>query len=368
MSVHILDAMARGGFEQVLAISDRRSGMRGFLGIHDTSRGPAFGGVRRWTYTDEGQALRDCLRLSRAMTRKCALADLPAGGGKLVLLDDPKIDWRLAYTHVGRVVEGLSGGFYTGPDVGTTSADLQAIRSRTRYVTDPGPAGPGKLSEATCEGVFRGIAAALRHLDGEEDWPNRRIVVQGLGKVGRGLAQRLVECGAVVLAAEVDEEKARAVARELSIEIVDPATEFDHECDVFAPCALGGILHDVTITRLKTRIVAGGANNVIVRSEHGERLHELGILYAPDFVINSGALIRGTHFHLEGRRVPVDEIGSRVARTLTRILERAKAEHESPATVAVREADRRIASSRARELSRGTVSSRRARASELDAQ
>lgn len=366
MNVHILDAMARGGFEQVLAIHDRRSGLRGFLGIHDTSRGPAFGGVRRWAYSDEGQALRDCLRLSRAMTRKCALADLPAGGGKLVLIDDPQVDWKRAYPHVGRVVEGLHGGFYTGPDVGTSASDLEAIRSRTRYVTDPGPSGPGKLADATCEGVFRGIGAALRHLDGEEDWPRRRIVVQGLGEVGRGLAARLVERGAHVIAAEIDRERARSIARALSIELVDPASEFEEACDVFAPCALGGILHDLTITRLKARIVAGGANNVIVRSDHGDRLHQSGVLYVPDFVINPGALIRGALFHLEGRRVPVEEIGLRVSRTLTRILERAQAEDAPPVRVAIQEADRRIAAARARELASGTTPVRQSASSDTD--
>jgi leucine dehydrogenase len=346
MNVHILDAMARGGFEQVLALHDRRSGVRGFLGIHDSSRGPAFGGVRRWNYGDEGQALRDCMRLARAMTRKCALAGLPAGGGKLVLLDDPATDWRAAYLHVGAEVERLRGTFYTGPDVGTGPRELGWIRSRTRYVTDPGPAGPGRLAESTCEGVFRSIAAALRHVDGEEDWPRRTVVVQGLGGVGRGLAQRLVERGVRVLAAEIDEERAQRVARELSLELVDPATEFDHACDVFAPCALGGILHDLTITRLRCRIVAGGANNVIVESQHGERLHDLGILYAPDIVITSGALIRGALFHLEGRRVPVGEIGERVAQTLTQVLERSQAEGEPPIRVALREAEQRIAAGR----------------------
>jgi leucine dehydrogenase len=365
MSVHILDAMARGGFEQVLALHDRRSGLRGFLGIHDTSRGPAFGGVRRWAYADEAQALRDCLRLSRAMTRKCALADLPAGGGKLVLGDDAATDWGAGYQHVGRVVDRLQGSFYTGPDVGTGPLELGWVRSQTRYVTDPGPAGPGLLAEATCEGVFRGIAAALRHVDGEEDWPRRRVVVQGLGGVGRGLAQRLVQRGVHVLAAEIDEEKAQQVARDLALELVDPASEFDHRCDVFAPCALGGILHDLTITRLRCRIVAGGANNVIVRTEHGERLHELGILYAPDVVINSGALIRGAHFHLEGRRIPVAGIGARVARTLTRILEHARAEGEPPVRVAVREADRRIAAWRAERPADGSKG-QKARAADLD--
>jgi leucine dehydrogenase len=347
MSVHIRDAMARGGVEEVLAIHDRRSGLRAFLGIHDSSRGPAFGGVRRWAYADEGQALRDCLRLARAMTHKCALADLPAGGGKLVVIDEAGLDERLAYERIGEVVESYRGRFTTGPDVGTGARELGWIRSRTAFVTDPGPAGPGRLSEATCEGVFRGMEAALTHLDGTVDWPSRTVVVQGLGDVGRGLAQRLTERGARVKAAEIDEDKARRVARELEIELIDPSSEFAEVCDVFAPCALGGILHDVTLSKLRCRVIAGGANNVLVRRAHGDRLHERGVLYAPDFVINPGALIRGAHFHLEGRRVPVEEIGERIARSLARVLERAAAENAPPARVAVREAERRIEAWRA---------------------
>lgn len=347
MSVHVLDAMAREGFELVMALHDRRSRLRGFLGIHDSAQGPAFGGIRRWSYQDEDQALRDCLRLARAMTQKCALAGLPAGGGKLVLIDRSDVDVEAAYGFVGDVLESLNGRFHSGPDIGTGARELEWVATRTAFVTRPEPHGPGLLSEATCEGVLHGIAAALRHLDGAEDWSARTIVVQGLGEVGRGLARRFVERGARVVAAEIDPERASLTARELEIELVDPATEFDQRCDVFAPCAMGGILHDLTLTRLRCRVVAGGANNVLARALHGDRLHEMGILYAPDFVINAGALIRGALFHLEGRREPVEAIGSRVGRTTVEILERARAERAPPARVAFDEAERRIARWRA---------------------
>lgn len=343
MSIHILDAMAREGFEEVIAVQDRRSGMRGFLGIHDSSQGQAFGGIRRWGYLDEDQALRDCLRLARAMSHKCALAGLPAGGAKLVVLDRPELDVTQAYTAIGELVERLNGRFYTGPDVGTGALELAEVASRTRFVTDPGPAGPGELAESTSEGVFRGIAAALRHLDGEEDWKQRVITIQGLGEVGRGLARRLLAHGARVVAAEIDPVRAEAAAEELEIELIDPASEYDQPCDVFAPCALGGILHDLTLTRLRCRIVAGGANNVLARSGHADQLHERGILYAPDFVINSGALVRGVLFHLHARREPIDAIGERIAGVLSELLDRARAEGRSPATVALEEAETRIA-------------------------
>jgi leucine dehydrogenase len=342
MSVHILEAMARGGFERVLALHDRRSGLRGFLGIHDTRRGPAFGGVRRWAYGDEARALSDCLRLARSMTHKCALADLPAGGGKLVLVDDPELDQRAVYEEVGRIVDSLRGAFYTGPDVGTGRRELGWIRSQTRFVTDPGSEGPGRLPESTAEGVYRAIEVALVHLDGEVDWPRRRVVVQGLGHVGARLARRLVESGAVVVGAEVDERRAERVAHALTIELIDPSAALSSPCDVFSPCALGGLLHDLTLTKLACRVVAGAANNVLAHRCHGERLFELGVLYLPDFAINSGALVRGALFHLEGRRLSVRRIGERIAATTRAILERARAENRAPVEVAEQEAERRL--------------------------
>lgn len=343
MSVEILQAMARQGFEEVQAIHHAPSGLRAFLGIHDTTRGPAFGGIRRWAYRDEGDALRDVMRLARSMTHKCALAGLPAGGAKVVILDQAGLDLPAAYRHLGRTVEGLGGRFYTGPDVGTGPRELAELCRETRFATDPGPAGPGQLPEATSEGVFRGMESALRHLDGEEDWPRRTVVVQGLGSVGLRLARRLVGCGARVLASDIDPERAREAAEELSIEILDPTREYEESCDIFAPCALGGILHDLTIPRLRCRIVAGGANNILASPVHGERLHAMDVLYLPDFVINSGALIRGVLFHLEGVREPVEKIGERIGRTSGEILQLARERASLPLSVAGTEAERRAA-------------------------
>lgn len=342
MGIHVLEAMAREGFEEVVALHDARSGLRGFLSIHESRIGPAFGGIRRWIYRDEDHALLDCLRLSRAMTHKCALAGLRAGGANLVALDRVELDRQAAYRRIGEVVERLGGRFYTGPDVGTTEEDLSLVAERTRFVTRPGTEGPGELSNATSEGVVAGIAAALRHLDGEEDWARRTIVVQELGGIGRGVATRLLVRGVHVIAAEIDPERADQVSRELDLELVDPASEFDQECDVFAPCALGGVLHDLSIARLRCRIVAGGANNLLARSAHGNRLHERGILYAPDIVITAGALIRGALFHLEGRREPVAAIGERIGGVLAAILECAREEGRPTSRVARDEADERL--------------------------
>lgn len=347
MSIHLLEAMGREGFEEVVFLHDRRSGAAAVLCVHDSTRGPAFGGIRRWTYRHEVEAAVDCLRLARAMSHKCALLDLPAGGGKIVLLDRAWLDLPRAYRFLGEAVERLGGRFYAGPDLGTGPRELAAAAAATRYVTSPGPDGPGELAESTAEGVYAGMQAALEHLDGEASLRGRRVVVQGLGEVGGRLARRLVEAGARVFGAEIDPLRAETVAAELDLELVDPARELEVPCDIFAPCAMGGILHDLSIERLRCRIVAGAANTVLACAEHGQRLKERGILYVPDFVLNSGALIRGSIFHLSGRREPVAAIGSRVATAVARVLSRAGDEGLPPADVAVAEAEERIRAGRA---------------------
>jgi leucine dehydrogenase len=340
--VHILDAMAREHFEEVIALHDRKSGLRAFLGLHSTVRGPAFGGIRRWAYGDERRALLDCLRLSRAMTYKCALADLPAGGAKVVLFDQPDLDLEGAYRYLGEVVERMAGRFYTGPDVGTGARELSWVSGSTSYVTDPGPEGPGELAASTAEGVFASVGAVLRQLDGEEDWSRRTVVVQGLGAVGLELVRRLLERGVHVVGADIDPRVAKQAREDLEFELVEAPGEFDVPCDVFAPCALGGILHDLTVKRLRARAVAGAANNVLAGSVHGDRLHERGVLYAPDFVTNSGALIRGSLFHLEGRRESVEAIGERVGRSVEEILALAAARDRPPARIAAGIAEQRL--------------------------
>ncbi|MEL6428100.1 MAG: Glu/Leu/Phe/Val dehydrogenase dimerization domain-containing protein [Planctomycetota bacterium] len=342
MSVHILDAMTREGFEETLVIHHRRSGLRAILAIHDTTRGPAFGGIRRREYRDEREMLLDCLRLSRAMTHKAALLDLPIGGSKIVLAEDEDVDWDEAYRHIGDRIEEMGGRVYTGPDVSTGPMELARVAERTRYVTDPGEDGPGELAEATAEGVFQGIAAGLRAKFSETDWAQRRIVVQGLGAVGAALAQRLVATGAEVIGADIDEDRAHEVSERLGFECVDAAVAIDQVCDVFSPNALGGLLHDVTLERLNCEVVAGSANNQLAHALVGDELFDLGVLYVPDFVINAGALVRGALFHLEGRREPVEAIGLRIGAAAERVLRAAVDEDDAPDRVAKRLAATRI--------------------------
>lgn len=346
MSVHILDAMARGGFEEVLALHDRESGLRGFLAIHDTTRGPAFGGIRRWSYRDESEMLRDTLRLSKAMTRKCVLAELPAGGAKLVLWDSPDVDLEASYRYLGRVIEGMGGRYFTGPDVGTGDRELGWVSSETQYATRPDEHGPGQLVESTGQGVLKGMEAALTHLDGEVDWPARRVVIQGLGSVGTWLASELGERGVKVLGCDLDAERARNAAQLYDVELIEPDHVLEHPCDVFSPNALGGILHEISINRMQSRIVCGAANNVLAHESLGARLADQNILFVPDFVVSCGALVRGAFFHLDGTRVPTEEIGRRVGHIVERVLDLAAEQSAPPARVATDLADGMIRAAR----------------------
>jgi leucine dehydrogenase len=257
-------------------------------------------------------------------------------------MDSAAVEWESAYEALGRAVEELGGKYYTGPDIGTSERELEWLSRTTTRVTRPGPDGPMELSEATAEGVFQGMVEALRSLDGEEDWPARRVVLQGLGEVGSRVARRLSEAGAKVIASEVREERALEVARELELELVNPRAEFDEPCDIFAPCALGGILHDITLARLRCRVIAGAANNVLARLDSGDDLHERGILYVPDILVSSGALLRGAVFHLEGTRLPVDVIGKRIGAAVREVLRVANEVGDAPIRVAMREAERRV--------------------------
>jgi len=347
MGIHVLDAMSREGFEEVIGLHDRKSGLRALIAIHDTSAGPAFGGIRRWHYISERQALMDVLRLSRAMSRKCVMAGIPGGGAKAVILDHPELDVEAAYRHLGRKVQEMAGRFYTGPDVGTDDEALGWLSEETRYVTFPGDAGPGDLCAATAAGAFAGIRAALEHLDGEPDWSARRVVIQGLGGVGAKLAERLTGVGATVIGTDLDVERGRAVAAASGAEFVEASSELDVPCDVFAPCALGGMLHDVTIERLKARVVAGAANNVLAKAHHADALAERDVLFLPDFVTSAGALLRGALYHLEDRHLELDEIEERIRTSCHDVLQRARDEAEPPARVAKRMADERIADRRA---------------------
>jgi leucine dehydrogenase len=345
--MRILEAMRSDDFEEVVLLQDRRCGLRAILALHDTSSGPAFGGVRRWRYPREEHALRDVMRLARAMTQKCALAGIAGGGGKIVVLDQDDLRVEEAYELLGRHVQQLGGRFYTGPDVGTGASELACLARTTEFVTRPDAAGPGDLAAATAQGVLAGIRAALRELFGSPSARGLRFAIQGVGEVGAKLAHLLIAEGAHVVVADLDETAIERLAEQLpEIEVVPPERLLDAPVDVFSPCAMGGVLHDLSLGRLRARLVAGSANNVLALPRHGEELHRRGIVYVPDYVLNAGALILGAAFHLHGVRDVAPEI-ERIGDTVSWILREAREGGESPMAVADREAERRIAVARA---------------------
>lgn len=281
--------------EVVHFVTDEASGLKAIIAIHSTHRGPGAGGVRFWHYPASEAALTDALRLSRGMSFKNAMADLPAGGGKAVILapaDRTKTPAMLAA--FGRAIEGLGGAYVTAEDVGITVADLVAVSQHTRHVSglpaDAGAAG-GDPGPHTAYGVYLGVKAAVRRVLGKDSLDAVHIAIQGVGSVGGGLARLAAGEGARLTIADLDRSRAGALASELGAATVDAGDVMSVEADVFSPCALGAILSEQSIESLRAPIVAGGANNQLARPEDGDRLVERGILYAPDYVINAGGII-----------------------------------------------------------------------------
>lgn len=290
--------MSGRGHEQLIFRHDAPSGLRAVISIHDSSGGRALGGVRFKPYADEEEAVLDALRLSEAMTYKFAVAGLSYGGAKAVIIEHDGIHDREAlFRAFGRLVESLNGRFGTGEDVGTTPADMAQIAAETQHVTGlpTSMGGEGDPSPVTAMGVFHAMRAGLEELFGGGSVAGRSVAIQGAGHVGMQLAALLRAEGARLFVADVDPNKARRAADEFGAQTLEPESVYDAECDVFAPCALGGTLDAGNIRRLRCRLVAGGANNQLAGPEHGRLLHERGILYLPDYVVNAGGVLLLTH-------------------------------------------------------------------------
>lgn len=282
------------GYEQVVFCSDDQSGLRTIIAIHSTALGPSLGGTRFYPYESEEQALIDVLRLSKGMTYKAAAAGLDVGGGKAVIIGDPKRrkseELLRAY---GRFVETLGGRYITAEDVGTSLEDMDTVRRETRWVTGCSHTygGSGDPSPVTAYGVLQGIKACLLEVFGDSDLTGRSVALQGVGKVGHALCGHLVEAGAKVMVADVDVDNLGRAVSHYGVETLALEDVHKADVDIFAPCALGGVVNDETISEFRCKIIAGAANNQLAREEHGDKLRDLDILYAPDFVINAGGLI-----------------------------------------------------------------------------
>ncbi|MBV8972500.1 MAG: Glu/Leu/Phe/Val dehydrogenase, partial [Sphingomonadaceae bacterium] len=279
--------------EAVHLFSDPASGLRAIIAVHSTHRGPAAGGCRYWHYADDAAALTDALRLSRGMSYKNAMANLPMGGGKAVVFKDgAKTDALLEA--FGRAIEGLGGRYVTAEDVGMSDADMTVIARATKHVSGlpvAGGAAGGNPGPSTAEGVFVGMRAAVRHKLGRDDFAGVHVAIQGLGSVGGGVAERLAAAGARLTVADVDEARAGALAARLGAKRVPVAEIMTVAADVFSPNALGAVLTQDSIAALDVAIVAGAANNQLATPADGARIHGRGILYAPDYVINAGGII-----------------------------------------------------------------------------
>jgi leucine dehydrogenase len=323
--MEITEKVTNTDHEKVLIGRDAASGYHGIIAIHSTALGPAVGGTRFWSYANEQEALTDALRLSHGMTYKNALAGLPLGGGKsIIIAGDGATDREAVLRAHGRFVNTLNGSYITAEDVGTSPEDMEIVLLETPYVA--GLVGrSGDPSPFTARGVFRAIQASAKFLWNNDNLSGKIVALQGCGHVGYNLAKLLHEAGAYLIVSDVNENKSNRVVDEFGGETVQP-DEIDVQADIFAPCALGGILNDETIPKLTVEIVAGAANNQLLEERHGEMLRKRNILYAPDYVANSGGVLNGSTELLGWKPEDAARKINEIYDTILRIYESAKAQ------------------------------------------
>ena len=354
------------GYERVVRGVDPSSGLHALIAVHDTTLGPALGGLRMWPYASEDEALFDVKRLARGMTYKSAVAQTGLGGGKSVIIGEPSVVKSEAlYLSMGRFVDALGGKYITAEDVNTSVADLEVLRRATKHVTglEQTDGGSGNPSPYTAYGVFLGVRAALGWVFGNDACKGRTVAIQGTGAVGSALARRLVAAGARVYGADRNQHRLHQLQREIGLVPASEAEIMTMKCDVFAPCALGAILHDETIPKLNTPIIAGAANNLLLEPRHGQALADRNILYAPDYVINAGGIVNvSVEFHPGGydEKVSLAKI-ERIPQALKELWTIAKEDRIPPSVAADRLAERILAEARGQKKAAATAqASRRA--------
>lgn len=332
------------GHEQISFFHDKESGLKAIIGVHSTVLGPSLGGCRMWKYTDEQAALRDVLRLSRGMTYKAAVAGLNLGGGKAVVMADARTEKTPAMLKAfGKAVEAMGGRYITAEDVGMSVSDIDTIRGYTKYaVGGSNEGGSGDPSVMTAFGVFQGMKAALKVTGLGESLEGARVAIQGVGNVGYHLASYLSAAGAKLVITDIYPNQIEKVVQEFGAEVVAPDQIYGVDCDIFAPCALGAVLNARTIPQLKCKIVAGSANNQLEADSDGFDLFSRGVVYAPDYAINSGGLIN-VAAELDGyNHERVMAKVSQVYHTIVNILERSQKEHIPPHQAADAMAEQRL--------------------------
>jgi glutamate dehydrogenase/leucine dehydrogenase len=308
-------------WQRIIAVQDRPSGLRALVVLHSLARGPAFGGIRRFAYPSERAGLADAKRLAESMSLKCALAGLPAGGGKVVIFDAPSLDRDAGYAALGRVIESLGGSYICGPDVGTGVAELAAVRRTTGWVNPI----ENDASRSTAAGVLAGLRGLLRVVFEDPQPTGRRCVIEGLGGVGSSLAASLLAAGASVAGWDPDPD-ARARAQALGVQLLEQGSLLREPCDVFMPCALGHTLTREVCERAPWRAVCGSANNQLADRQAAEVLRRRGIAWAPDFVVSAGAVIEGVETMVGSGRAGVDQSIEAIADRCAQLLVSARAQ------------------------------------------
>ncbi|MGX5914133.1 Leu/Phe/Val dehydrogenase [Aliidiomarina sp. Khilg15.8] len=330
----VFDHQEFDNHEEVVFCYDQASGLKAIIAVHNTTMGPSLGGTRMWNYASSDEALTDVLRLSRGMTYKSALAGLPLGGGKAVIIGDAKTDKSPElFRAYGRFVDSLSGKYITAEDVNIRTSDIELVASETRFVA--GTEGKaGDPSPHTALGSYLGLKAAVKHKFGSDDVRGLKIAIQGLGAVGYDFARYLADDGAILTVCDVNQEAVDRAVNELGATAVGVDDIYDVEMDVYAPCALGATVNDATLQRMSAKVIAGSANNQLATIAHDKIVKDMGILYAPDYVINAGGVI---HICSEAASFTREETATRVRAiydTLDRIFTRATDEDRPTGEIA----------------------------------
>jgi leucine dehydrogenase len=336
----------RWGHEEIVLVRDARSGLRAIVALHDTTLGPAIGGTRMRAYPSEDDALLDALRLARAMTYKCAMAEMRYGGGKAVIVGDPARDKTEArLTAYARVVERMGGRFHTGTDMGLDERDIEVMSRVTRYATHTAAGASIDSADLAALGVFASIERTARVLD--RPLRGLHVAIQGLGEVGRRLARQLAEAGARLTVADIAPARVAQAVSTWGATAMAPDAIYDVEADVFSPNAAGGVLDEATIARLRCPAVVGAANEQFGAAGAGEALHARGILYGPDYVVNAGGLLSVLFEtgELDERGITARVRG--IADTLADVWARAREEGAPPHRIADRMVEQRLAAARA---------------------
>ncbi len=350
----VLSHEAFADHEAVTFVSDAATGLRAIVAIHDTTLGPALGGCRMYAYASEEEALRDVLRLSRGMTYKAAAANLGLGGGKAVIIGDPQeLKTPALMRALGRAVERLGGTYITAEDVGTNVTDFAEVRKETCHVvglpTELG--GSGDPAPTTALGVYYGLLAAVAHRWSRCDLSELTVAVQGLGNVGWHLCQLLANDGARLIVSDVDRRRLIKAVATFSARPCEPAHIYEADADIFAPCALGAVINRHTLPRMKFSVIGGAANNQLEHDDQADILRKSGILYAPDFVINAGGIMRVASELRGFDQDLVDVQVEGIRDTLLNIFRRADADEISTQLAAVRIAEERLTRTRSRRRS-----------------